>query len=213
MRTITTLIGTGILALLASCSSSSSISDPNASHTAFKSQKDYKASYTVYKDEKILADSSAKATKLVIDRTNQRALLYVGNKVAIDSPTTTGKAGKVTPAGSFKVTEKIKTKRSTIFGTLYKNGRRVYGGDKRKYHGSYDKYVGSPLPYWMLVSGYHTLLLLSSSPKLLSTHQLLLSNLEEIQNPTKNEKPKCFSFFLSINILTPKIVRVITLVN
>jgi len=153
MRTITTLIGTGILALLASCSSSSSISDPNASHTAFKSQKDYKASYTVYKDEKILADSSAKATKLVIDRTNQRALLYVGNKVAIDSPTTTGKAGKVTPAGSFKVTEKIKTKRSTIFGTLYKNGRRVYGGDRRKYHGSYDKYVGSPLPYWMRLTG------------------------------------------------------------
>ena len=135
--------------LFSSCSNISPIGSKQSAHQKFQAADDYAKSYTIYKNEKLLANKSAKASKLVIDKPTQRALLYIGNEVAVDSPCTTGKSGKRTPSGSFKVTSKIKDKRSNIFGRYYKNGKVVYGGDRRKYHGSYDKYVGSSLPYWM----------------------------------------------------------------
>ncbi len=135
--------------LFSSCSNVSSLGSKQSAHQKFKTKEDYAKSYTIYKNEKLLANKGAKASKLVIDKPTQRALLYIGNEVAVDTPCTTGKSGKRTPSGSFKVTSKIKDKRSNIFGRYYKNGKVVYGGDRRKYHGSYDKYVGSSLPYWM----------------------------------------------------------------
>lgn len=104
-----------------------------------------------------MARANSSNTKVKVNLADQRAQLILreGEKetVVLDTPCTTGKAGKRTPAGNFRITEKIVTKRSTIFGRLYKNGRQVYGGDRRKYPGSYDRYVGSPLPYWMRLTG------------------------------------------------------------
>lgn len=132
---------------------------PDANHHAFACKEGYKKTYEVYKNQELLGNKSLRASKIVVDKKNQRALVYVGSKVALDTPCTTGKPGKVTPTGSFKVTSKIKDKRSNIFGSYYKNGKKVYGGDRRKYKGSYDKYVGSSLPYWMRLTsdgiGFH----------------------------------------------------------
>ncbi|MDB2347409.1 hypothetical protein OAN94_01570 [Verrucomicrobiales bacterium] len=47
--------------------------------------------------------------------------------VAFDAPCCTGKAGKLRPTGTFPIKEKIKDKRSNIFGSLYRGGRKVFG--------------------------------------------------------------------------------------
>jgi lipoprotein-anchoring transpeptidase ErfK/SrfK len=103
----------------------------------------------IYQNEKLLASATQENAKISVDLSEQRTKLLVSQMVAVDAPCCTFKAGKRTPTGTFPVKEKIKDKRSNIFDSLYRNGRKVYGGDCRKYGGSYDRYVGSSLLYWM----------------------------------------------------------------
>lgn len=146
MKSITTfLLLSACAGLFTSCSSSLS----EAKYKTFTKRPDYKKTHEVYRDEELITKANKSNTKVTINLTNQRAQLLVDDKVAMDLPCCTGKAGKRTPAGNFRIKRKLVAKRSNIFGTLYKNGRRVHGGDRRKYHGSYDRYVGAALPYWM----------------------------------------------------------------
>lgn len=149
MKNITSLLILGAISVvLSSCASNLSESKYNA----FKKRADYKQTREVYRDESLVKTANRSNTKVRINLSDQRAQLLVGEQVAMDLPCCTGKAGKRTPAGNFRITSKIVTKRSNIFGTLYKNGRRVHGGDRRKYRGSYDRYVGAALPYWMRIT-------------------------------------------------------------
>jgi len=152
MKNIVSLCLLGTLsALIASCASSSQIAQKK--HEQFSKRPDYRKSKEVYRDEALLAKANSSNTSVKIDLSDQRAQLLVSdgeNKVvAMDLPCCTGKAGKRTPTGVYPIKKKIVTKRSNIFGSLYKRGRKVHGGDRRKYRGSYDRYVGAALPYWM----------------------------------------------------------------
>ncbi len=114
----------------------------------FTNRADYKKTYDVFRDDELLNTANSSNTKVKIDLSDQRAQLLVNNQVALDLPCSTGKAGKRTPAGQFTIKRKVRTKRSNIFGRIYRGDRVVYGGDRRKYSGS-GRFVGSPLPYWM----------------------------------------------------------------
>jgi peptidoglycan hydrolase-like protein with peptidoglycan-binding domain len=136
-------------------------------YTDFKNSVNLKKSYAVYKDKKLLANTKRAKKKIIVDVSEQRVRLYVDGKVALDAPCTTGAKHKFepntkiyrdkhTPLGTYRITEKIADKRSTIFGDIYKNGRRIYHGDRRKYKGSWKgvKFVGASLKHWMrLTSG------------------------------------------------------------
>lgn len=115
---------------------------------AFSSREDYQKTHDVYRNEEVLKLANSSNTKVKIDLSDQRAQLLVNEDVALDLPCSTGKAGKRTPAGQFTIKKKVVTKRSNIFGRIYRGSRVVYGGDRRKYRGS-GRFVGSPLPYWM----------------------------------------------------------------
>jgi lipoprotein-anchoring transpeptidase ErfK/SrfK len=128
----------------------------------FKKNVNLKKSYKVFKDNRLLAKANGKNTHIKVDVSEQRLKLYVNGKVALCAPCTTGAKHKFepntkiyrdkhTPTGTYKVKEKIADKRSTIFGDIYKNGRRVYHGDRRKYRGSWKnaKFVGASLKHWM----------------------------------------------------------------
>jgi len=135
------------------------------SYSEFKKNTNLKKSFSVYKDKALLARATGKNTKLKIDISEQRVRLYVDGKVALCSPCTTGAKRKLepntgiirdqsTPKGTFKITEKISDKRSTIFGKMYHGKKLVYKGDRRKYKGKKAKYVGASLKNWMrLTSG------------------------------------------------------------
>ncbi len=148
MKSLLSCLSIGLLAFgFTSCAVTKKLAPDK--HARFSSRSDYKKTLAVYKDEALLEQGNSSNTKVRIDLSDQRGQLFVNEKVAMDFPCCTGKPGKRTPQGNFRITSKIATKRSNIFGTLYKNGKRVYGGDRRKYSGSYDRYVGSALPYWM----------------------------------------------------------------
>jgi len=130
-------------------------------HQEFKKCTTVK-SYKIFKDKELLATATPKNTKVKIDISEQRARLYVDDKIAVDSPCTTGAKRKFepntkiyrdkrTPLGNFRITEKIRDKRSTIFGKYYRGKKCVYTGDKRKYKGSKKglRYEGASLGNWM----------------------------------------------------------------
>jgi len=136
-----------------------------ATYAEFKKNVNLRKSYAVFKNKKLLAKANGKNTKLKIDVSEQRVRLYVDGKVALCSPCTTGAKHKFepntktyrdkhTPFGTFKIKEKIAAKKSTIFGDMYINGKKVYHGDRRKYKGPKAKYVGHTMHHWMrLTSG------------------------------------------------------------
>jgi len=128
----------------------------------FRKHVNLKKSYAVFKDHKLLAKAKHKRKLIKVDVSEQRLRLYVDGKVALDTPCTTGARHKFepntkiyrdkhTPMGTFRIREKIANKRSTIFGDIYVNGRKVYHGDRRKYRGSWKhaKFVGASLKHWM----------------------------------------------------------------
>jgi peptidoglycan hydrolase-like protein with peptidoglycan-binding domain len=136
-----------------------------ATYDYFRKSVNLRKSYKVFKDKKLLAKATGRNTSLKVDISEQRVRLYVNGKVALDSPCTTGAKHKFepntkiyrdkhTPKGTYRIMEKIADKRSTIFGDMYRNGKRVYHGDRRKYRGPKAKYKGASLKNWMrLTSG------------------------------------------------------------
>ena len=126
----------------------------------FKKNTNLKKSFKVFKDKSLLSKAKGKNTHIKVDESEQRLRLYVDGKVALCSPCTTGAKRKLepntrsirdkrTPKGTFKITEKISDKRSTIFGKFYRNGKMVYKGDRRKYRGPKATYKGASLKNWM----------------------------------------------------------------
>jgi len=126
----------------------------------FKKNTNLKKSFKVFKDKSLLSKANGKNTHIKVDVSEQRVRLYVDGKVALCSPCTTGAKRKLepntrtirdkrTPKGTFKITEKISDKRSTIFGKFYRNGKMVYKGDRRKYRGPKATYKGASLKNWM----------------------------------------------------------------
>ena len=132
------------------------------SYEAFRRSVNLRKSFAVYKDPKLLSKAKRAKTVLKVDVSEQRVKLLVNGKVALSAPCTTGAKRKFepntktyrdkrTPYGTFKIMEKIATKRSTIFVDIYRHGKRIYHGDRRKYKGSWKgvKVVGAPLFNWM----------------------------------------------------------------
>ncbi len=138
-------------AVLASCGTTNSLS----SYEKFSTRSDYRDTYETFTNKELLDSADRSKTSVHVSVKNQRMQLRQEGKVLVDTPCTTGRSGKRTPYGTFKLHDRQANKRSNIYGTLYKNGKRVCGGHRyEKCRGvSYDKYVGSPLAYWQRLTG------------------------------------------------------------
>ena len=126
----------------------------------FKKNTNLRKSFKVFQDKKLLRKANGKNTVVKIDVSEQRVKLLVSGKIALSAPCTTGAKRKFepntktyrdkhTPLGSFKIMEKIAAKKSTIFGEMFRHGKKVYHGDRRKYRGPKAKYVGHTMHHWM----------------------------------------------------------------
>lgn len=70
-----------------------------------------------YINHDLLAASKGAKKKIIIDVSKQRAYLIVDNTIALDTAVSTARSGKYTPRGEFKITERVKSgKTSTIYG-------------------------------------------------------------------------------------------------
>ena len=80
-------------------------------------QKDYPTTMEVFFDKELLQKATPQST-IHICLEQQRGRLYVNDQVAADWPVSTGKAGKETPIGTFRVLEKKKKHFSATWGTI-----------------------------------------------------------------------------------------------
>lgn len=91
-------------------------------------------------------------TKVVINLRRQVVDVSIGGEPAGWAVVATGKEGHATPAGEFKILEKVADKRSTLYGWIVDADGNVVNSDAdtRKHKAPPGgEFVHAPMPYWM----------------------------------------------------------------
>lgn len=102
--------------------------------------KQKKASELISKQEppriyqRVLDKSTPDIMSVRISLSKQRAYVFVGDELAIDSPISSGKRAGMTPKGSYKITQKNADHRSNIYGDFInpRTGKVVRAGVSTK---------------------------------------------------------------------------------
>lgn len=118
----------------------------------FLAKPSYPNNQEVWTNQKVLAKANSSNTSIIIDLSLQRGFLMVGKEIAMDYRVSTGKSSHPTPLGNFTITEKVRDKRSNLYGTIYNAAGKAieYNADTRKSSvPEGGKYVGAPMFYWM----------------------------------------------------------------
>lgn len=95
-------------------------------------------------------------SRVVVSVGKQRAYLLVGDQVYIDTPISSGKRQGMTPTGSFKISQKNKDHRSSLYGDFVdRKGRVVRAGISTRVDSapSGTRYVGAPMKYFCRFNG------------------------------------------------------------
>jgi lipoprotein-anchoring transpeptidase ErfK/SrfK len=103
-------------------------------------------------NKSILAQTTPENAAVLVSLSRQRAYLYAGNQVAIDTPVSSGKKAGFTPTGSFTIMQKDPNHRSNIYGNfLDSRGRVVRGGVSARIDSapSGTHFEGAPMFYFM----------------------------------------------------------------
>lgn len=74
---------------------------------------------------RVLDRATPDNTRITVSLGRQRAYLYVGDEVAIDTPVSTGKQRGQTPSGDFTITDKSASRRSKLHGDFVDREGRV----------------------------------------------------------------------------------------
>lgn len=167
------LLALGIIAALTSCGSNTIATSATpkikkplkavfinphkaGTYAHFKAEPGYPQTYRVYKNHSLLADTNPSNSKVIIDISEQRAFLMNNGVVAMDYPVSTGTKKHPTPTGSFRIMEKIKDKRSNLYGKILdKNGKTIKSNaDSRKDKAPKGgKFLGASMEHWMRLTG------------------------------------------------------------
>lgn len=91
-----------------------------------------------------------------IDLSEQKAQLTRGGEPAGWTYVATGIPGHRTPSGSFRITEKVRDKRSTSWGVMVDAGGSTVNRDARSGRDEVPeggRFVGASMPFWMRIHG------------------------------------------------------------
>ncbi len=105
---------------------------------------------------RLLEQVTPDTARVRVSLSKQRAYLLMGDEVVIDSPISSGKRARPTPAGSYRVMEKDKDHRSNIYGDFVDaSGRVVRRGVSSRIDSapSGTHFVGSPMTWFMRLTG------------------------------------------------------------
>jgi lipoprotein-anchoring transpeptidase ErfK/SrfK len=100
----------------------------------------------------VLAQTTADNAQVLVSLSRQRAYLYAGTALAIDTPISSGKKAGFTPTGNFTVLQKDPNHRSNIYGNFVDSkGRIVRAGVSARIDSapSGSHYEGAPMFYFM----------------------------------------------------------------
>jgi len=124
---------------------------PPGSYEHFKFTN-YPYTTRTWKNEALLATASSSNTKVKVDLSTQRGFLLVNDQIAMDYRVSTGSSTHKTPTGSYRITEKIKDKRSNLYGKILNASGGVVKSDadsRKDKAPSGGKFLGASMPYWM----------------------------------------------------------------
>ncbi len=126
---------------------------PKGTYNHFKARKDYKKTYDIYRNDTAYAAASPSETSIRLNLSTLRGQLLNRNKtVILDYPIATGTAKNPTPAGNYKIIEKLVDKESNLYGKILNADNTVfkYNADSRKDKvPAGGKFDGADMPYWM----------------------------------------------------------------
>lgn len=116
----------------------------------------YPGTTNTWRNSTLLAQASPSNTKIRVSLSSQRGFLLVNDQIAMDFRVSSGKSTHPTPTGEFKITEKLKDKKSNLYGKVYNSSGGVVNSsaDSRKASvPAGGKFVGASMPYWMRLTG------------------------------------------------------------
>jgi hypothetical protein len=90
---------------------------------------------------------------VTIDLSAQKAYLTRGGQPAGWTYVASGKSGHGTPSGSFRVTEKVRDKRSSSWGRIVDSDGDVIVSDAKAGRDGGGRFVGASMPFWMRFNG------------------------------------------------------------
>jgi len=102
-------------------------------------------------------DSLEGPVALTINTTTQRATITVSGQYAGWTTVATGKDGHDTPAGNYKITEKIVDKYSSHYGRLLDASGEVFQADadaRKDIPPPGGRFDHAPMPYWMRLTNW-----------------------------------------------------------
>ena len=103
-------------------------------------------------NKNVLAQMTPENASVLVSLSKQRAYVYAGNQLAIDTPISSGKKAGFTPTGHFTIIQKDPNHRSNIYGNFVdSHGRVVRAGVSSRIDSapSGSHYEGAPMLYFM----------------------------------------------------------------
>jgi lipoprotein-anchoring transpeptidase ErfK/SrfK len=100
----------------------------------------------------VLAQMTPDNASVLVSLSKQRAYVYAGHQLAIDTPISSGKKAGFTPTGNFTIIQKDPNHRSNIYGNFIDSrGRVVRGGVSARIDSapSGTHFEGAPMFYFM----------------------------------------------------------------
>jgi len=109
----------------------------------------------VFTNDAVLASTNPSNSRIEISLSEQKARLFNGRQLALETKVSTGMRGMETPTGSFHILEKQRVKDSNLYGIWVDGDTGALldrDGDSRKRPGGgRPQFQGSPMPYWLKV--------------------------------------------------------------
>lgn len=129
---------------------------PKDTYEHFVASREYPFTMKEYADAGLLKQAGTTLPFVVICLPEQRGRLYVGGRVALDWPVSTGVSSHPTPAGAFKVISKELDHHSSRYGTFRNASGRVVDGNADILKDAVPEgctFKPSPMPYWQRLTG------------------------------------------------------------
>jgi lipoprotein-anchoring transpeptidase ErfK/SrfK len=103
-------------------------------------------------NQAVLAQMTPDNASLLVSLSRQRAYVYAGGQLAIDTPISSGKRAGFTPTGNFTIIQKDPNHHSSIYGNFVDSrGRVVRSGVSSRIDSapSGTRFAGAPMLYFM----------------------------------------------------------------
>lgn len=172
-KKLTLLVLGGSIAFLASCAtkpapiltktdSEYANPFPEGTYEHFTAEKEYPKTYNVWKNVQLLPATNSSNSWINVNLKTQRGKLMMGETVVMDYPISSGTKSRPTPAGEYKIIEKIVDKRSNLYGKILDAEGTVVNSDADARSDEIPeggKFLGAPMQYWMRLTndgiGHH----------------------------------------------------------